>query len=132
MRSDTFGCVWTRSEISRKRLHGAKLDGAKHFQKNCQNVPGAAGAAVGAAAGAAAASAVCIYYVTRCTYLGAACKTLARKLWVGSWKSYGQARAAKRKTKAIVARFLFAFCRSNAVSERAKKKQRTQSESRTQ
>ena len=47
----------------RKRLHGAKLDGAKHFQKNCQNVPGAAGAAVGAAAGAAAASAVCIYYV---------------------------------------------------------------------
>ena len=35
------------------------LDGAKHFQKNCQNVPGAAGAAVGAAA----ASAVCIYYV---------------------------------------------------------------------
>ena len=46
-------------------LHGAKLDGAKHFQKNCQNVPGAAGAAVGAAAGAAAASAVCIYYVTR-------------------------------------------------------------------
>ena len=43
----------------RKRLHGAKLDGAKHFQKNGQNGPGAAGAAVGAAA----ASAVCIYYV---------------------------------------------------------------------
>ena len=42
-----------------KRLHGAKLDGAKHFQTNCQNGPGAAGAAVGAAA----ASAVCIYYV---------------------------------------------------------------------
>ena len=42
-----------------KRLHGAKLDGAKHFQKNCQNVPGAVGAAVGAGA----ASAVCIYYV---------------------------------------------------------------------
>ena len=62
-----------------KRLHGAKLDGAEHFQKNCQNVPGAAGAAVGAAAGAAAASAVCIYYVTRCTFLEAACKTLAGK-----------------------------------------------------
>ena len=45
--------------VNWKRLHGAKLDGAKHFQKNCQNVPGAAGAAVGAAA----ASAVCIYYV---------------------------------------------------------------------
>ena len=45
----------------RKRLHGANLDGAKHFQNNCQNGPGAAGAAVGAAA--AAASAVCIYYV---------------------------------------------------------------------
>ena len=47
-------------DCDRKRLHGATLDGAKHFQKNCQNVPGAAGAAVGAAA----ASAVCIYYVT--------------------------------------------------------------------
>ena len=46
---------------------------------------------------------------TRCTYLGAACKTLARKLWVGSWKSYGQARAAKRKTKAIAARFVLRF-----------------------
>ena len=35
-----------------------------HFERNCQNVPGAAGAAAGAvAAASAAASAVCIYYV---------------------------------------------------------------------
>ena len=37
--------------------------GLNILKKNCQNVPGAAGAAVGAAAGAAAASAVCIYYI---------------------------------------------------------------------
>ena len=36
-----------------------QLHGPEHFQRNCQNVPGAAEAA----AGAAAASAVCIYYV---------------------------------------------------------------------
>ena len=36
----------------------------EHFELNCQNVPGAAGAAAGAAAAAsAAASAGCIYYV---------------------------------------------------------------------
>ena len=54
-------CLLSRTRCGgfRKRLHGAELDGAGHFQKNCQNVPGAAGAAVGAAA----ASAVCIYYV---------------------------------------------------------------------
>ena len=52
----------------RKRLDGSELDGSEHFEKNCQNVPGAAGAAVGAAAGAAAASAVCIL---SCTYTGA-------------------------------------------------------------
>ena len=46
-----------------KRVYGPKLDGPEHFQKNCQNVPGAAGAAAGAAAASAAASAVCIYYV---------------------------------------------------------------------
>ena len=46
-----------------KRLDGSELDGSEHFEKNCQNVPGAAGAAVGAATGATAASAVCIYYV---------------------------------------------------------------------
>ena len=46
-----------------KRLDGSELDGSEHFEQNCQNVPGAAGAAVGAAAGAAAASALCIYYV---------------------------------------------------------------------
>ena len=51
-----------------KRLDGSELDGSEHFEKNCQNVPGAAGAAVGAAAGAAAASAVCIL---SCTYTGA-------------------------------------------------------------
>ena len=39
-----------------KRLDGSELDGLEHFETNCQNVPGAAGAAVGAAA----ASAVCI------------------------------------------------------------------------
>ena len=39
-------------------------------------------AAAGAAAGAAASAAtVCIYYVTRCSYLGATCKALGRKLW---------------------------------------------------
>ena len=53
----------SRTIVFWKRLHGAKLDGAKHFQKNCQNVPGAAGPAAGAAAASAAASAVCIYYV---------------------------------------------------------------------
>ena len=51
-----FGTDW-------KRLDGSELDGSEHFETNCQNIPGAAGAAVGAAAGAAAASAVCIYYV---------------------------------------------------------------------
>ena len=44
-----------------KRLDGSELDGSEHFEKNCPNVPGGAGAAVGAAAGAAAS--VCIYYV---------------------------------------------------------------------
>ena len=48
-----------------KKLDGAELHGAKLFQRNCQNVPGAAGAAAGAAVASAAASAVCIYYVTR-------------------------------------------------------------------
>ena len=53
----------------RKRLHGPKLHGSEHFQRNCQNVPGgaraAAGAAAGGAASSAAASAVCIL---SCTY----------------------------------------------------------------
>ena len=52
----------------RKRLDGSELDGSENFEKNCQNVPGAAGAAVGAAAGAAAASAV---RILSCTYTGA-------------------------------------------------------------
>ena len=43
-----------------KRLDGSQLDGSEHSEKDCQNVPGVAGAAVGAAAEAAAASAVCI------------------------------------------------------------------------
>ena len=47
-----------------KRPDGSELDGSEHFEKKCQNVPGAAGAAVGAAA----ASAVCIL---SCTYMGA-------------------------------------------------------------
>ena len=41
--------------ISNSIVHVAKL-----FQRNCQNVPGAAGAAAGAAAASAAASAACI------------------------------------------------------------------------
>ena len=41
-----------------KRLDGSELDGSEHFEHNCQNVPGAAGAAAGTAAGAAAASAL--------------------------------------------------------------------------
>ena len=49
--------------ITWKILDGSELDGSEHFEQNCQNVPGAAGAAVRAASGAAA-SAVCIYYVT--------------------------------------------------------------------
>ena len=59
------------STQSWKRLDGSELDGSEHFEKNCQNVPGAAGAAVGAAAGAAAAaaSAVCILSCTS-TYPG--------------------------------------------------------------
>ena len=39
-----------------KRLNGSELDGSEHFEKNCQNVPGDAGAAVGAAAAAAVAA----------------------------------------------------------------------------
>ena len=49
-------------KVSEKATWGQARWG-QTFSKNCQNVPGAAGAAVGAAAGAAAASAVCIYYV---------------------------------------------------------------------
>ena len=45
--------------IDWKKLDGAKLHGAKLFQRNCQDVPGAAGAAAGAAAASAAASAAC-------------------------------------------------------------------------
>ena len=51
-----------------KRLHGPELHGPEPFQRKCQNVPGAGGAAAGAATGAAAASAVCIL---SCTYTGA-------------------------------------------------------------
>ena len=60
-------------------------------------------------------------------------KALARRLRGGSWKSCGQARAATRKTAAKPAHFLyvFAFCLSIAVSEQAKKKQKSQRESRT-
>ena len=47
------------------RVVWKRLDGSEHFEKHCQNVPGAAGAAVGAAA---AASTVCIL---SCTYTGA-------------------------------------------------------------
>ena len=47
-----------------KRLDGSELDGSEHFEKNCQNVPGAAGAAVGAAAGAAVASAAAFVFTT--------------------------------------------------------------------
>ena len=36
-----------------KELDGPELHGAQLFQRNCQNVPGAAGAAAGAAASAA-------------------------------------------------------------------------------
>ena len=38
-----------------KRLDGSELDGSEHFERNCQNVPGAAGASP--------ASAACIYYI---------------------------------------------------------------------
>ena len=41
---------------TRKKLDGPELHGSELFQRNCQNVPGAAGAA----AGAAAAFAACI------------------------------------------------------------------------
>ena len=47
--------------VARNKLDGAELHGAKLFQRNCQNVPGAAGAAAGAAAASAAASAACIH-----------------------------------------------------------------------
>ena len=80
----------------------------------------AARAAAGAAAGATAASAaaVCIYYVTRCTCLGAAHQSLARKFLDGPRRSRGQARAAERGTDVRFAHifFFFAFCLANAVS----------------
>ena len=42
----------------------------------------------------------CMYLLrTRCTYLGATSKTLARKLWGKSWKSCGEARPTKRRTQ---------------------------------
>ena len=42
---------------------------------------------------------------TRCTFLGATQKALARKLWGGSRRSCRPAWAAKRKTNAKPARF---------------------------
>ena len=59
-----------------------------------------------------------MYVCTRCTCLGAAQPSLARKLLDGPRRSWGQARAAKRRTdgrRAHVSSF-FSFCQSNAVS----------------
>ena len=56
---------WFQAFQDRKKLDGAKLHGAKFFQKNCQNVPGAAGAAAGAAAAPAAASAAFNHVILR-------------------------------------------------------------------
>ena len=48
---------------SQTGLERTGLEWEYHFELNCQNVPGAAGAAAGAAAASAVASGVCIYYV---------------------------------------------------------------------